>query len=92
MDEATSSLDAENEVLVQNALENVMKNRTILIIAHRLSTVKNADNIICMKNGEVVGKVSIKNIQRITFFDQIFFIQKKSFLEKKNQHLDLHNS
>ena len=42
LDEATSSLDAENEVLVQKALENVMKNRTILIIAHRLSTVKNA--------------------------------------------------
>ena len=54
LDEATSSLDAENEALVQKALENVMMNRTILIIAHRLSTIKNADNIICMKDGEVV--------------------------------------
>jgi ABC-type multidrug transport system fused ATPase/permease subunit len=54
LDEATSSLDAENEALVQKALENVMMNRTILIIAHRLSTVKNADNIICMKDGGVV--------------------------------------
>ena len=54
LDEATSSLDAENEALVQHALENVMKNRTILVIAHRLSTIKNADHIICMKDGEVV--------------------------------------
>ena len=76
MDEATSSLDAENEVLVQKALENVMKNRTILIIAHRLSTVKNADNIICMKNGEVVGKVSFKYIQRITFLGKYFLNTK----------------
>ena len=54
LDEATSSLDAENEALVQTALENVMKDRTILIIAHRLSTIKNADHIICMKDGKVV--------------------------------------
>ena len=54
LDEATSSLDAENEALVQTALENVMKNRTTLIIAHRLSTIKNADHIICMKDGQVV--------------------------------------
>jgi ABC-type multidrug transport system fused ATPase/permease subunit len=54
LDEATSSLDAENESMVQEALERVMRNRTILIIAHRLSTIRNADNIVCMKAGEVV--------------------------------------
>ena len=66
-------LDAENEVLVQKALENVMKNRTILIIAHRLSTVKNADNIICMKNGEVVeqGTHEFLMSQRGTYFNLV---------------------
>ena len=50
-----------------------MKNRTILIIAHRLSTVKNADNIICMKNGEVVeqGTHEFLMSQRGTYFNLV---------------------
>ena len=53
LDEATSALDAENEMQVTEALENVMKGRTTLVIAHRLSTVKSADDIVCMKDGAV---------------------------------------
>ncbi len=56
LDEATSSLDTESERLVQDALENLMKNRTSLVIAHRLSTVKNADLICVMHKGEIVEK------------------------------------
>lgn len=53
-DEATNALDNESEALVQNAMERLCRNRTTIIIAHRLSTVKNADLIFCLKHGEIV--------------------------------------
>ncbi|WP_439184737.1 ABC transporter ATP-binding protein [Carboxylicivirga taeanensis] len=54
LDEATSALDTESERLVQDALENLMKNRTSLVIAHRLSTVRNADMICVFNDGQIV--------------------------------------
>jgi ATP-binding cassette subfamily B protein len=54
LDEATSSLDAESESLVQDALERLMTDRTSLVIAHRLSTVKNADRVVVLDAGRVV--------------------------------------
>lgn len=54
MDEATSALDAESESLVQEALENMPKNRTVIVIAHRLSTVKHADRIFVIDRGKLV--------------------------------------
>ena len=54
LDEATSALDTESERLVQDALEQVMKNRTSIVIAHRLSTVQKADKIVVMKHGQIV--------------------------------------
>lgn len=53
LDEATSALDTVSEYLVQDALDNLMRNRTTIIIAHRLSTVKNADMIVVMKDGQI---------------------------------------
>ncbi len=55
MDEATSSLDAESEEIVQNAINNLTKNKTTLVIAHRLSTIHNADKIFVMKNGKLIN-------------------------------------
>jgi subfamily B ATP-binding cassette protein MsbA len=53
LDEATSALDTESERLVQKALENLMQNRTSIVIAHRLSTVRRADNIVVMERGRI---------------------------------------
>ena len=54
LDEATSSLDADSEEIVQNAILNLTKNKTTLVIAHRLSTIHKADKIFVIKDGEVV--------------------------------------
>lgn len=54
LDEATSALDSESEALVQEALERVMRNRTVFIIAHRLATVRRADRILVLEQGRVV--------------------------------------
>ncbi|XP_048234162.1 ABC transporter B family member 11-like [Ricinus communis] len=56
LDEATSALDAESERVVQDALDRVMVNRTTIVVAHRLSTIKNADLIAVVKNGVIVEK------------------------------------
>ena len=55
LDEATSALDSESERLVQAALDNLMTKKTSIVIAHRLSTIKNADKIIVMDQGKIVG-------------------------------------
>ncbi|HCX62358.1 MAG TPA: antibiotic ABC transporter ATP-binding protein [Clostridiales bacterium] len=53
LDEATANIDTETEVLIQDALRKIMKNRTTLIVAHRLSTIQNSDKIIVMHKGEI---------------------------------------
>lgn len=59
LDEATSALDAESERIVQEALDRVMANRTTVIVAHRLSTIRNANSIAVIHQGSIVeqGKV-----------------------------------
>ncbi|WVY89008.1 hypothetical protein V8G54_037946 (chloroplast) [Vigna mungo] len=54
LDEATSALDSESELIVQQALEKIMSNRTTIVVAHRLSTIRDVDTIIVLKNGQVV--------------------------------------
>ena len=65
LDEATSALDAESEHLVQEAIERAMENRTVLVIAHRLSTVRNADLVIVINQGTIVEQVEFRGIFRV---------------------------
>ena len=55
LDEATSSLDADSEEIIQNAILNLTKNKTTLVIAHRMSTIHNADNIFVLNRGEIIN-------------------------------------
>ena len=54
LDEATAFADPENEYLIQTAINNLIKGKTLIVVAHRLSTITHADTILVMKNGEIV--------------------------------------
>ncbi len=58
LDEATSALDNKSEAIVQQAIDNLMKNRTVFVIAHRLSTVQNADQIVVLNEGKIIEEGS----------------------------------
>jgi subfamily B ATP-binding cassette protein MsbA len=77
LDEATSALDLESESLIQDSLERLAKNRTTIIVAHRLSTITHADNIFVIENGEVVenGKHNVLMEQKGVYFN-LFQIQQ----------------
>jgi ABC-type multidrug transport system fused ATPase/permease subunit len=73
LDEATSSVDAEAEYLIQQALERVLKGRTALVIAHRLSTVRNADKIIVLNHGRIAEVGSHQELmQRKGLYSQLY--------------------
>ena len=63
LDEATSALDAESEHLVQQAIERAMVGRTVLVIAHRLSTVRNADLVIVIDQGRIAEQVPSNSLR-----------------------------
>ena len=65
LDEATSALDAESERLVQDALEKLMVGRTTIVVAHRLSTIRNADTIAVVQQGKIVEQGSHNQLMLI---------------------------
>ena len=62
LDEATASVDTRTEVLIQKALSKLLKGRTSFVIAHRLSTVRNADQVLVMDEGRIVEKGTHKDL------------------------------
>ena len=76
-DEATSSLDSRSEKAIQSALENVSENTTTLIIAHRLSTVVNADEILVLDQGRIVERGTHNElVARDGLYTQMWELQK----------------
>lgn len=77
LDEATSALDSESEKLVQQALENVMKDRTTLVVAHRLSTIKHADLICVLHEGQIVERGTHKQLYALNgYYTKLVDMQK----------------
>jgi len=88
LDEATSSLDSKSELLVQEALEHLMKNRTTIIIAHRLSTIQSVDTIIAIKGGKVSEKGSPKDLgKRDGIYSKLLAVQTARSAEERQKAL-----
>ena len=79
LDEATASLDAENETEIQNALSKLIRNKTVLVIAHRMRTVENADKIVVLSGGHVAEEGSPEELLKHNgIFSHMVALQKES--------------
>jgi ABC-type multidrug transport system fused ATPase/permease subunit len=77
LDEVTAHLDAESEAAIQQALERAMEGRTVLIIAHRLSTVKNADRILVLQDGRIVEEGTHEQLlAKGTLYRRLYELQR----------------
>ncbi len=88
LDEATSSLDSRSELLVQEALERLMKNRTTIIIAHRLSTIQNVDLIVALKGGRVAEVGSPRELAKSNgIYAKLLQVQTARSAEERQEAL-----
>lgn len=84
LDEATSALDTESEFLVRKAIENLLKGRTAIIIAHRLTTILNADKIIVLDRGEIVDQgIHEELLSRCDLYKKLYELEFASDVEDK---------
>ena len=76
LDEATSNVDSRTEALLQRSIERLMKNKTCIVIAHRLSTVRNADTVIVLKEGRIVQRGTHDSLVGAPgFYHDLFYAQ-----------------
>jgi ABC-type multidrug transport system fused ATPase/permease subunit len=87
MDEATSSIDAYTELIIQQALDRIFKNRTSIIIAHRLSTVRNSNMIIVLHEGGIAEKGSHDELIKLDgVYKQLYEMQFKYETEEETEY------
>ena len=82
LDEATSALDSDSEFAIEKALANIMKNKTVIAIAHRLSTLKNMDRIIVLDNGNIIENGTQKELlkNKDGIFHHLYTLQTEGYL------------
>ncbi len=87
LDEATSSLDSQSEMLIQDALNNLMKNRTTVVIAHRLSTIQKMDRIIVIDKGKIIEQGSHKELleNKDSLYKKLWELQAGGFLKSERE-------
>ena len=84
LDEATSALDSESEALIQDALEKLMKGRTSIVVAHRLSTIASMDNIVVLEGGKIIEQGTHHQlIKKGGAYDKLWSRQSGAFLDEK---------
>jgi len=90
LDEATSSLDSNSEMLIQDALNNLMQNKTVIVIAHRLSTIQKMDRIIVIDNGKIVEEGSHSHLleKNNSLYKKLWTLQAGGFLEDEDEEDD----
>jgi ATP-binding cassette subfamily B protein len=82
LDEATSALDSESEALIQDALEKLMKGRTSIVVAHRLSTIASLDRIVVLEDGKIIEQGShAELLEKHGAYDHLWSRQSGAFLE-----------
>ena len=83
LDEATSALDSESETAIQKALQNIMKNKTVIAIAHRLSTLRNMDRIVVLEQGKIVESGAPEELlkNKSGKFYHLFSLQSDGFIQ-----------
>ncbi len=87
LDEATSSLDSHSEMLIQDALNNLMQNKTVIVIAHRLSTIQKMDRIIVIDNGKIVEQGSHSDLleNENSLYKKLWELQAGGFLKEEDE-------
>ncbi|NHJ40119.1 MAG: ABC transporter ATP-binding protein [Asgard group archaeon] len=90
LDEATSSVDTRTELLIQNAMDNLMKNRTSFVIAHRLSTIRNADLILVINDGDIIEQGTHEELMAKNGFYAELYNSQFDYVNNLNHAIENH--